>query len=84
MFERQNGLDEARNPGRHIQMSDVCLDRTDGTEAFLVGNGAKSLGQRSDFNGIPQGGTRPVGFDIGDGFRSQSQPSQGPLAITSA
>src|SRR5262245_7014784 len=49
-------------------MTDVGLDRTDRTEAFLVGTGTESLCQRPDFNSITQSCSSSMGLYVGNGL----------------
>src|SRR5690348_7912393 len=50
VLERQNGLDQARNACRGIQVADIGLYRSDGNcrSRLLFGSSLKSLHQRSD------------------------------------
>src|SRR5882672_3691226 len=50
VFQSQNRLDQARNTGCGLQMAEVSLYGTDGTEAVTVGAAAKNLRQRLNFN----------------------------------
>ena len=68
MLEAQNCLDQACDAGGCIQVSDVCLKRSDGAEPFLGGTRPKSLRQCSNLNGITQVRSGPVRLYIANGL----------------
>src|SRR5215213_5398986 len=68
VLQSQCGLDETGDASGGVQVPDVGLYRTDATEILLVGTGAEGFCQSGDFNRVAQYGSRPVCFDVTDGF----------------
>ena len=68
---RQQHLDQPGDARRRLEMADVRLDGAQTTPGLLapgVGTqGGKSVLQTIDLDGIAQGGSGAVGFDVGDG-----------------
>src|SRR2546421_7895576 len=56
MLQSQHRLDQARGACRAVQMSDIRLDRANGTIAHLIRLSAKRFGERGYFDGIAQFG----------------------------
>src|SRR3989304_89511 len=64
VLERQNGFDQSRYTSGGIQVADIGLDRSDGTEALPIGAGPKGLGQGRDLNRIADDRPGAVGFHV--------------------
>ena len=64
VFQRQRCLDQARHPGRSVQMPDIGLHRSDPAEPGRVGRLAERLGQRGHLDRIAQIGAGAVAFDV--------------------
>ena len=68
----QRGLDQACNPGRRVQVSDVRFDGADATEAHPLRLGPKGLRQRRQLDRIPHVRAGAVALDVPDLVRRDS------------
>ena len=66
VLHRQDGLDQARDPRRGVEMADVGLDRAQGAEPPLLGGRREHLGEGGDLHHITQRGAGAVRLDVGD------------------
>src|SRR5215469_9712159 len=63
LFDGKDRLDESGNPGSRLQVSDVCLHRTDG--AWLPPRRNREYrAQRSGLDRIAESGSRSMRFDV--------------------
>ena len=67
MFHAERRLDEARDPGSRVEMTDVRFDRSQSTKLKLLGAGAKCALEGLHFDWIPKGRSRAVRFDVTNG-----------------
>ena len=65
-LHRQHRLDEARDPGRRLQMPEIGLDRADQQRRVLGRAAAQHRAQRARLDGIAQQRARSVGLDVVD------------------
>ena len=70
VLKAENRLDQARDPGRYLQVTDVGLDRTKNAWAGSGRGGkAECLSQSFDFDRVTEGRPGSMGLDIADGGR---------------
>ena len=67
VLERQNSLDQARNPGCRIEVTDLGLERTQTAKCAVRRRCAKDLRQSGDLNGIAESAFPSMSLDVGDG-----------------
>ena len=68
MLQAENDFDQARHPSRDVAMSNIGLDRAQGTKCHARRRLSKRLGQRSHLDRIANERARAMGFNIRNGL----------------
>ncbi len=72
MLKRQHRFDQTRNARRSVEMTNIRLDRTDGTTQLSLIICIEHSVQRCNFNRVADGSGSAMRFDITDCFRSDA------------